>query len=118
MGSYDGAEICDLVGLFILKNLTELIARTNIGLYRDDGLMILRNKKGRATDKVGKEINKAFKNIQLQIEIETSLKAVNFLNTTMDLNNNSYHPDKKPYDKQLYVNTSSNYSKQIINQNY
>jgi hypothetical protein len=36
MGSLDGAEICDLVGLFLLSQLQEL--NLNIGLYRDDGL--------------------------------------------------------------------------------
>ena len=37
MGSYDGAEICELVGLFILSELQKRFG-TNIGLYRDDGL--------------------------------------------------------------------------------
>ena len=38
MGSYDGAEVCELVGLFILKHLGEKFGKENIGLYRDDGL--------------------------------------------------------------------------------
>ena len=33
----------ELVGLFILKSLEDKIDKQNIGLYRDDGLMILRN---------------------------------------------------------------------------
>ena len=37
MGSYDGAEICDLVGLYLLSQLQNL--KLNIGLYRDDGLV-------------------------------------------------------------------------------
>ena len=36
-GSYDGAETCDLIGLFILAELTK-IERLNVGIYRDDGL--------------------------------------------------------------------------------
>ena len=35
-GSYDGAETCELVGLFLLSQLQHL--NCNIGLYRDDGL--------------------------------------------------------------------------------
>ena len=36
MGSYDDAEICELVGSFLLSQLQNI----NIGLYRDDGLAI------------------------------------------------------------------------------
>ena len=36
MGSYDEAEICELVDLFILNNLGQKIGKENIGLYRDD----------------------------------------------------------------------------------
>ena len=38
MGSYDGAETCELVGLYMLSQLEQL--GINIGLYRDDGLAI------------------------------------------------------------------------------
>ena len=40
MGSYDGAESCELVGLFMLHQMEEL--QKEAGLYRDDGLMICR----------------------------------------------------------------------------
>ena len=36
MGSFDGAETCELVGLFLLSQLTHL--DVNVGLYRNDGL--------------------------------------------------------------------------------
>ena len=38
MGSYDGAETCELVGLYMLSQLEQL--GINIGLYRDDRLAI------------------------------------------------------------------------------
>ena len=37
MGSFDGAETCKLVGSYLLSQLP-LSYRSNIGLYRDDGL--------------------------------------------------------------------------------
>ena len=37
MGCYDGAEICELVRIFILNKLNN-ITDDSIGLYRDDGL--------------------------------------------------------------------------------
>ena len=33
MGSYDGAEICKLVGLFLLDELAELLGKENFRLY-------------------------------------------------------------------------------------
>ena len=35
MGSYYDAEVCELVGLYILHKLTTAFAHENIGLYRD-----------------------------------------------------------------------------------
>ena len=40
MGSYDGAETCELVGCYLLSQLNQ-IPGIEIGLYRDDGLAIL-----------------------------------------------------------------------------
>ena len=41
MGSYDGAEICELVGLYILSQLKVKLHGADVGLYRDDGLVLL-----------------------------------------------------------------------------
>ena len=38
MGSFDGAEVCELVGLYLLSQLQHL--DLNVGLYRDDGLAV------------------------------------------------------------------------------
>ena len=46
MGSLDGAETCELVGLYLLNSLRKEIAQENVGLYRDDGLIIVRNANG------------------------------------------------------------------------
>ena len=39
MGSYDGAEICEFVGLAFLNQLSTVIDKSSVGLYRDDGLL-------------------------------------------------------------------------------
>ena len=110
MGSYDGAEICGLVGLLILRKLSSLVKKTDVGLYRDDGLIVARNMRGRSTDKLRKNIINTFKEIGLQIEIETGMYSVNFLDVTLNLKTNNYQPFKKPNDSLLYVHTSSNHS--------
>ena len=38
MTSYDGAEVCELAGLYLLNLLTNEFGKHNIGLYRDDAL--------------------------------------------------------------------------------
>ena len=35
-GSYLGAELCELVGLFVLSELKDTFGAGNFGLYRDD----------------------------------------------------------------------------------
>ena len=99
MGSYDGAEICELVGLLILHKLSSLVKKTDVGLYRDDGLIVVRNMRGRSTDKLRKNIINTFKEIGLQIEIETGMYSVNFLDVTLNLKTNNYQPFKKPNDE-------------------
>ena len=87
MGSYDGAEICELVGLYILSSLEKEIQKEDSGLYRDDGLIILKNHNGQQTDRKRKNIIQIFKELGLKIQIETKLKEVNFLDITLNLNN-------------------------------
>ena len=43
MGSFDGAETCELVGCYLLSLLTTKYGQ-NIGLYRDDGLAVFKDK--------------------------------------------------------------------------
>ena len=38
MGDSDGAEICELVGLYLLTEIHKNIDLTSVGLFRDDGL--------------------------------------------------------------------------------
>ena len=56
MGSYDGAEIYELAGFYILPHLKTIINKNEMGLYRDDGLLILRGTNGQKTDKTRKSI--------------------------------------------------------------
>ena len=94
MGSYDGAEICELVGILILKSLEDKIEKQDIGLYRDDGLIILRNVNGKKNNRTRKYIIKVVKDLGFRTEIETNLKEVNFLDVIFNLNSGLYKPYK------------------------
>ena len=114
MGSYDGAEVCELVGLFILDNLSKIIDKNLIGLYRDDGLAILRNMSGPDMEKFRKTITAVFKQFGLKITTESNLHQVDFLDVTFNLYTGKFWPFKKPNNTLLYVNAKSNHPKSII----
>ena len=114
MASYDGAEVCELVGIYILSALGQRIDKKDTGLYRDDGLIILRNCDGPTTDRIRKDIIRIFKQIGFKIEIKTNLKEVDFLDVTFDLRKETYRPYKKENDELFYINTSSNHPRSII----
>ena len=46
MGSFDGAELCELVALFILYTIAKEYELNTAGLYRDDGLCCFHNISG------------------------------------------------------------------------
>ena len=79
IGAYDGAEICELVGIIMLPLLSKKYSSNNISLYRDDGLSVIRNFSGQKAEKHKKIIQKIFKNKGLQIIITCNLKIVDYL---------------------------------------
>lgn len=52
MGGFDGAEVRELVGLFILRKLRSKFKNDEIGLYRDNGLTAFRNMGSRTAEKI------------------------------------------------------------------
>ena len=74
-----------------------------------------RNENGQQIDHTRKNI-RIFKDIGFDIDIETNSKEAHFLDITFNLNNGIYKPYKKPNDRLLYINKSSNHPPQIINQ--
>ena len=115
MGSWDGAEICELVGLYILNHLPDKFG--NLGLYRDDGLACLHRRSGRTMDVLRKEMEKYFKeNFNLAITVETNLMRTDFLDITLDLETGKYSPFMKPNNVPLYINKLSNHPPTIIKQ--
>ena len=113
MGSYNGAEICELVGLFLLHELSTIIPKDLTGLYRDDGLAIFRNSSGPNTDRIKKRIIKLFQKHNLKITIEANIIQTDFLDVTLNLKTEKHWPFRKPNDEQLYININSNHPPSI-----
>ena len=92
MGSYDGAEACELVGALILTRLTQYIDKADIGLYRDNGIAVLRDTPGPSAKRKRKDIIGVFKSFGSKVKIEVNLKAVNYLDVTLDLESGKFQP--------------------------
>ena len=51
MGSDDTAEVYELVGAFLLNNLSHTIDKSHVGLYRDNGLGVFKSHSGPETER-------------------------------------------------------------------
>ena len=107
MGAYDGAEVCELVRTFLLYKLSLKYNKNNIGIYRDDGLAIFKNISGPKSEKVKKDIQKLFKENELDIIIQCNMKTVNY---------STYRPYQKENNQIKYIYTESNHPPSIIKQ--
>ena len=101
MGSFDGAESCDLVGSFLLHLIT-MKHGNKFGLYRDDGLGIIKATP-RQKELIKKELCALFNNHGLKITIEANKKIVYFHDVTLNLTTGKYQPHSKPDNTPLYV---------------
>jgi hypothetical protein len=112
MGSYDGAECCELTVVFLLSQLKTRYGNA-VGLYRDDGLAVF-NEPPQIIERIKQQISDIFKNNGLRITIDANKKVVNFLDVTMDLNQASHKPYLKPDNTPLYVNAMSSHPPAVI----
>ena len=115
MGSFDVTELCELVALYILHILGEKYGKQRIGLYRDDGLACFRYTSGPQADRIRKDFIKIFKeDFDLSITCETNLKAVNFVDVTLNLATGKQQPYNKSDNNPLYIKIPSNHPPNII----
>ena len=116
MGAFDGAEICELVGCYLLSTISKSYQKENVGLYRDDGLAVFENISGPEADRIRKHFHAMFKKNGLDLEIECNLTIVNYLDVTLNLENGTYKPYRKPNDETIYIHAKSNHPPNITKQ--
>ena len=103
MGSFDGAELCELVGLFLLSRLALIIAKSNVGLYRYDGLAILENTPGPDTERIKKKIIKFFQQNGLKITIDANVVQANFLDVIFNLQSDIGHTGNQTTTRSIFI---------------
>ena len=116
MGAFDGAEVCEAVGNFLLYQLSKNYNKKDIGLDRDNGLAISKNVSGSKAEKIKKDIQKLFQDNYLNITIQCNLKIVNYLDVTFNLSNATYRPFCKPNSEIEYIHKESNHPPSFLRQ--
>ena len=96
MRAYDGMEVCELAGNYLLykKNYT--------GLHRDDGPAVFKNKGGPESEKIKTSIQSIFQENELKINIQCNLNFVDYLDVTFNLTD-SYRPFNKTNNETNYI---------------
>ena len=109
-----GAEVCQLIGIYMLYLTGKKHDSKRIGLYRNDGLAAFKNVSRPASEKMKKQLQSLFKQKGLQIITECNLKVVNYLDVSFNLNDGSYRPYRKPNDETHYIHIQSDHPPSIM----
>ena len=104
MACFDGAEVLELVGTYILNQIKDTFAQHSVGVYRDDDLAVVKGLSGSEIERIKKGIVEVFKDCGLKISIKGELKIVNFLDVTFNLHKNTYEPYRKSDKESVYIN--------------
>ena len=116
MGSYDGVEVCGLKSLYLSSKLAPVIGTKNIGLYRDDGLVVIHHANGPKMDRIRKDIIALFKSEGLSITIDTNLIETDFLDVSFNLEMEKFSPYRQSKNNPLYIHSQSNHPPSITKQ--
>ena len=110
IGSYSGAEVCELAGLYLLSQITSdtSIPKDLIGLYRDDGLMAT-TARACVVENLKKKLCEIFTKNDLSLDAKANRKEVDFLDVHFDLHNGKFKPYIKQNDKPQYVHAKSDH---------
>ena len=104
------AEVCELVGTFLLEKISEICNEGDIGSYKDDGLAIFRNTSGTQLEKIKNKLQRLLKEYNLETTAESNQKIVNYLDVTLNLKVGTFRPYHKPGDQMQYIHMESNSS--------
>ena len=104
------------MGIHMLNILSEKYNNKNFRLFRADGLAVLKNKSGPQSEQVKKNIRKMFKEHAQYLIIQCSMKVVNYLDVTFNLNDGTYKPYTKQNNEIKYIQKNSNHPPSVIRQ--
>ena len=114
IGTYDGAEIYELVELHLLNRRSTVIDKNGVVLYRDDELDAINNANSPKFDRIRKDVTVLFKEEGLSINIERYLIETDILDVNFNLAIEKYFLFRKANNTPLYINALTNNAPAII----
>ena len=103
MGSYDRAEVCELVEIYLLNLLTNEFGKNSIDFYRDDSLSYFQNISGPDSERIKNKTRKIFKEGRLNITVASNSAITDFFDVTFDFKSSTYYPYRKQNNEILYM---------------
>ena len=103
-------------GNFHFEQIKNVFQNNTFGLYRDDGLAVIKGLPGPEIERLKKNVAKIFKDYGLNIRTEANLHIVNYLDVTFDLRKGTYLPYRKPDNPPVHINSCSNHPPTVIKQ--
>ena len=118
MGCYNGVEVCDIVGFFMLSDIkkTNILNNKEYTIYRDSGLAVIQFKLLKTAKNTAKSLHRVFNKLGFKITIDTVLIQKDLLNIELNLPNRTYILFRKPNSDILYLSNQSNHPNQILKQ--
>ena len=104
MGSFDGAETCELVGSYLLHSSHRNTTKRSGCTATTDWLPWMLHQ-----GLCKKIICRTFSENNLRLTIEANKKCVNYLDITLDLSSGTFRPYTKPNNTPQYVHCDSNH---------
>ena len=94
-GCCDAADVCELVGIFILRKLSNTIDKYSICLCCDDGRGVFEKLSGPQIEQRKKKNINIFKDCRLLTTVTSNITNEVFLSLTSNLKSDSYQPFRK-----------------------
>ena len=109
-------DLLDFIGLYLLNQLSTVIYKSSVRLYRDDGLAAINNANGPKLDRIRKDIIALFKEEGLSITIKTDVMEKDCLVLTFNIGTKKYFPIRQANNRPFYIDAFSNHLPTIIQQ--
>ena len=114
MEACDGAELCELAGSFLLHQLSNKYNKKSIGLYREDGLAVFKNKSGPQVERTCNCTDKSKCLLNNKCLSNDVFYKVNITSTSEDYRNKIYYD----ISETKFMSRYANHRKSVKNRNY
>ena len=113
MGYFDGAELCEIIGIYILMKLQSVLLKDSEGSIEMMDYELQKNYQGLKWKRNRKQIIENSKRLGLSITIKMNLNVADFLDIQFKLKTNSYKY-MKPNSVPVYINKNSNHPPHVL----